>query len=189
MAEQTALPPGEGLESERLARKLRRAAIRERREKVWTLHLSGAGTYQIARVLRLTMTTVDKYIERGEKIAERRHAKTLYAMRALELERLDKLIQALWDKRQDPRTNAVIQQAIAERARLLGLYAPTRVVADVRQQVEQGPKFDAGRLSTEKLRQLQGLLEEGIVQEDAIDVTPAKDKKVVALPAKGEDAA
>jgi len=100
----------------------------ERVAKIWELRKSGLAYDQIAKRLGVSKGTVSKDLTKalGELLAN--NVEGAEEVRALELERLDVALAAIWPKVKKGLLGAVdrLVSIQARRAKLLGLDAPTR---------------------------------------------------------------
>lgn len=146
--------------------------VAERRARAVELVKAGATYRDIAAHLKVSLRTAWKDVQRElERLAaETQHTTAIY--RSLELQRLDRLQVALWNKalggkREDgtviaPDVGAVhaILKIMERRARLLGLDAP--------QQVEVGGSMEV----IQTFQQAQSSLAAKLANLPVIDVTP-----------------
>ena len=110
----------------------------DREEQALQLRAGGASYREIARVLAVAVGTAHKLVVRGLQRCAEVCEKEATLLRVLECERLDVLVRANLRRAEegDVKAAGVVIKTIQERAKLLGLYAPTPV--DVSGAVEVG---------------------------------------------------
>ncbi len=107
----------------------RRLTARERERKAMELRLAGATYAQIAQALGISQAGAHKAVMRALKRLNEKLNEQAEQVRRLELERLDRMLLALWPQAQKGNHGAVdrILRIMERRARLLGLDAPKSV--------------------------------------------------------------
>lgn len=105
----------------------RNAETADRKAKAFDLRLSGLSYREIGRELGVSHVTAGDYVR--QTIEERKSYVALKAdeLRDIEVARLDVQLVALWPKRDEPATAAVLLRLAERRAKFLGLDAPTKL--------------------------------------------------------------
>ena len=99
--------------------------IAVRRLKALELRTTGMTYRQIATRLRVCAQTAHEDVQAALAEVSEADRGTAKALRALELERLDAVWNALWSKREDPKRALVLCRLTERRSRLLGLDVET----------------------------------------------------------------
>jgi len=107
----------------------RRIIAREREKRAMELRLAGATYAQIGEALGISAQAAHKAVMRALDRINEKLAEDAQKVLRLELERLDKMLLALWPQAQRGNQGAVdrILRIMERRARLLGLDAPHNV--------------------------------------------------------------
>jgi hypothetical protein len=101
-----------------------------------------------------------------QELADLQHEKT-EVLRRMELERLDKVQASLWGSRSDPKAATALLKLFDARARVLGIYAPTKVAQTTPDGESLVQPIDLSRLTTEELKQLRAIQQKAGVQQMA----------------------
>lgn len=98
----------------------------QRRKQAMELRLSGLTYVQIGEVMGVSKQAAHHLVLAVLAATRRRTAEVAEDVRDLEVARLDALVGALWDKREDPRVADSILKTMERRAKLLGLDAASK---------------------------------------------------------------
>jgi DNA-binding CsgD family transcriptional regulator len=157
----------------------RKHAVLERRRQVWELRLSGLTYIKIAKLIGISESAVKVHVQKQLAKIQGETQMNAAAWRAMEIERIDAIVARLWPKRDDPRVADSVLRCMERRAKLLGLDAQEKVAVDMRKgddlQTVQA-KFDAAKLTTQQLAQLESILQDALVpldQQPVLQALPA----------------
>lgn len=152
-----------------------RQKILDNVDKALAMRLQGHSIAQIAEKLDLTSGRISQMLsERFQIIRENseQNAQTLYTM---ELSRLDALMLAQWPQRANAKNAQVLLNIMARRHALLGIDAPTKVDANVRNidaGLSVGPQLDLSKLDDEEIMWLERII---------LKAGPAADASIVEI--------
>jgi len=112
----------------------------ERRRLCWEAHLGGANMHQIARELRIAVSTVSKHVAAHHELIKDGLREQAPAIRDKEISRLDTMLMGVWPKARagDPRAIETVLRIMERRAKYVpGLEVPQRVDLSIQLTPEQ----------------------------------------------------
>lgn len=161
-----------------------RIKSREQVQKALDLRKSGATYGQIGSLLSISKTRAYQLVTEGMSILNIELKESAAQLLEIELARLDGLVAAHWPLKDRPRSAEVLLKVCDRRARLLGLYAPVRIVEE-KDEEEPKPIFDFSVLTDEELATARRILEKGLITENL----PANGRRLELLSRdKGQNA-
>lgn len=130
----------------------------EHQTRIINMYLAGASVADIARVVELDPDTVFRIRREALADALPRRDKAVEELRETELGRLDRLQAAHWQQAMGGHVGSsrMVLSCIEARAKLLGLYAPVRVDARVRSELDAQIEALIEELEAEGLAQRPG---------------------------------
>jgi orotate phosphoribosyltransferase-like protein len=135
-----------------------------RRLAALELRKKGKSYRAIADELNVSVSTAHAYVVEGIGEIREQTAQKAEELVALELVRLDDMLDALWDKRGEPSTANTILKIMERRAKMLGTDAPV----DLRlggipggAPIQSTNALDLSKLTMDDLVQLHSLYEKG----------------------------
>jgi len=159
-----------------------RVRTREYANMVMDLRRAGASYVEISASLKTRNPPVVLSPQRCHAIVKavlaemsERLADQADDLRAIEFQRLDAILLALWESRSDPRTADTILRIVERRAKMAGIDAPIRTETS-------GPgggpvAYDLSAMTTEEVRQLIALYEKMIPATPEVGALEAGDEE------------
>lgn len=126
------------------AREAQRLQADQRRREVLSLRVGGASIGEIAQALQLSKSTVHSHLVKAlDELAKADMANTA-RLRALSMQRFDRLIMAVWPKAIAGTDMKAVREArslVTAQAKLLGLEAPIKIAhTDPTGEIERSPQ-------------------------------------------------
>lgn len=128
----------------------------EEQARIVRLWVAGARVDEIAETMNLSRETVYR-VRREALVTSVKERDTAVAeLREVELQRLDRLQRAHWTRALDGNVGSsrIVLKCVSERAKLVGLYAPIKVDARVRDELDAQIESLVEELEAQGLAQL-----------------------------------
>ena len=160
----------------RTIKKLQPRSVRKTTNVERALELRTAGLHysKIGEAMGKSRTQAYRLVKAGLEELQGTVKERASSVREIELRRLDALVVAHWNNRQDPRSAAVILQCQERRAKYLGLDAPAKQEV-IYPQVEAQKELDTSKLTQEERLTLEQIMLKALPDEDIVvvkDITP-----------------
>src|SRR5262245_44319354 len=116
-------------ESRRAARRQKAVAVKQRRAQALELYFAGVSVRRIAKLTGVSHTQAASDIRTELDALERTDLDQLSRRRVVQLQRIDRIVGALWPSRSDAATARAIVAALEREARLCGLDKPLKIAS------------------------------------------------------------